>query len=136
MNTTGFHHLALTVSDADASARWYANLLGLEEVLRGDDETVSFRLLAGPDLMLGVRCYHGHPSDRFSEFRTGIDHLAFGVRDRDELQAWERRLAEHDVTYTPIADTPIGSVIVFRDLDGIQLEFWLPAAEDRTGPPA
>ena len=29
--------------------------------------------------------------------------------------------------YTPIAETSIGSVIVFRDPDNIQLEFWLPA---------
>ena len=129
MKTTGFHHLALTVSDADASAAWYADLLGLTEVLRGDDDTVSFRLLAGDGLMLGVRRYRSHPADRFSEFRIGMDHVAFGVDDRDELQAWERRLAERGIVYTPIADTPIGSVIVFRDPDGIQLEFWLPGGQ-------
>ncbi|MDQ1449420.1 MAG: hypothetical protein QOC79_2391, partial [Actinomycetota bacterium] len=31
------------------------------------------------------------------------------------------------IAFTPITDTPIGSVIVFRDPDNIQLEFWLPA---------
>lgn len=31
--------------------------------------------------------------------------------------------------FTPIAETPIGSVIVFRDPDNIQLEFWLPAGQ-------
>jgi hypothetical protein len=45
---------------------------------------------------------------------------------RVELERWEERLRESQVTFTPIAETPIGSVIVFRDPDNIQLEFWLP----------
>jgi predicted enzyme related to lactoylglutathione lyase len=31
------------------------------------------------------------------------------------------------VTFTPAAETPIGTVVVFRDPDNIQLELWLPA---------
>ena len=124
---TNIHHVALTVTDADASAAWYSDLLGLSEVLRGDDETVSFRVLAGPGIMLGVRQYRTHPADRFSEFRTGLDHVAIGVPSRADLEAWQARLEERGVVFTPIAQTPIGSVIVFRDPDGIQLEFWLPA---------
>ena len=36
-------------------------------------------------------------------------------------------LTARGIAYTPIAETSIGSVIVFRDPDNIQLEFWLPA---------
>lgn len=125
---TNIHHVALTVSDADASAAWYCDLLDLSEVLRGDDEGVSFRVLAGSGVVIGVRQYRAHPADRFSEFRTGLDHLAIGVPTRAELEAWQARLEERDIVFSPIAETPIGSVIVFRDPDGIQLEFWLPAA--------
>lgn len=32
----GIHHPAVTVGDLDASAGWYANLLGFEEVFRED----------------------------------------------------------------------------------------------------
>jgi glyoxylase I family protein len=124
---TSIHHIALTVSDADVSAAWYCDLLGLSEVLRGDDEAVSFRVLAGSGVMLGVRQYRAHRADRFSEFRTGLDHVAIGVPTRAELDAWQERLEERGVVFSPIADTPIGSVIVFRDPDGIQLELWLPA---------
>jgi catechol 2,3-dioxygenase-like lactoylglutathione lyase family enzyme len=127
---TGAHHAALTVSDADASASWYSELLGMQLVMSGDDETVRFRVLAHPECgwILGVREYAGHPSERFDEFHTGLDHLAFGVASRGELEAWERELASRGVTHSPIAETPIGSVIVFRDPDNIQLEFWLPAS--------
>jgi len=125
----GAHHVALTVSDAERSAAWYRDLLGMQVVLSGDDDAVSFRVLAHPDSgwMLGVRQYHGRTMDRFDEFRTGLDHFAFAVSSRGELEAWERELAARDVTFTPIAETPIGSVVVFRDPDNIQLEFWLPA---------
>jgi glyoxylase I family protein len=128
---TGGHHIALTVSDADASAKWYCELLGMQVVLTGDDESVSFRLLADPQSgwALGVRQYHARRDDGFDEFRTGLDHFAFGVASRGELEEWERELSERGLEFTPIAETPIGSVIVFRDPDNIQLEFWLPAGE-------
>jgi glyoxylase I family protein len=126
---TGGHHVGFTVRDADASAKWYADLLGMQEVLRGDDDAVHFRVLAHPEsgCVIGVRQYPKHADGRFDEFRTGLDHFAFGVASRGELEAWEQRLSDTGVPFTPIAETPIGSVIVFRDPDNIQLEFFLPA---------
>jgi glyoxylase I family protein len=55
-----------------------------------------------------------------------MDHLAFEVSSRDELREWEEGLRERGIEYTPSVDTPIGTVVVFRDPDRIQLEFWLP----------
>jgi glyoxylase I family protein len=126
---TGGHHVGFTVRDADASAKWYADLFAMQEVLRGDEETVHFRVLAHPEsgCVIGVRQYPQHADGRFDEFRTGLDHFAFGVASRAELEAWEQRLSDTGVTFTPIAETPVGSVIVFRDPDNIQLEFFLPA---------
>ena len=125
----GAHHIALTVSDADRSAAFYGDLLGMKVVMSGDDDTVRFRVLACPTSgwVLGVREYAGGPGDRFDELRTGLDHFAFGVTSRTELEAWARELEARGIEYSPIAETPIGSVIVFRDPDNIQLEFWLPA---------
>jgi glyoxylase I family protein len=124
---TGVHHLALTVSDADTSAEFYSALLGLEEAFQIDDETVRLRVFAGDGFLFGVRHYKSHDKDRFSEFRTGMDHFAFGVADRDALAGFERKLAEMGAVYTPACDTPFGQVLVFRDPDGIQGEFFLPA---------
>lgn len=126
---TGGHHIALTVTDADRSAEWYSALLGMSVVLAGDDETVKFRVLADPasGWVLGVRQYHGREGGDFDEFRTGLDHFAFSVESRAALEEWESELSARGIKYTPIAETPIGSVIVFRDPDNIQLEFWLPA---------
>jgi len=126
---TGAHHLALTVPDVQRSAAWYMDLLGLVQVLEGGDESVTFKVLAHPACgwVMGLRQYRDGSGDAFDEFRTGLDHLAFGVADRSELEAWETELARRSITYSPIAESPIGTVLVFRDPDGIQLEFWLPA---------
>jgi glyoxylase I family protein len=126
---TGGHHIAFTVRDADRSAAWYADLLGMQVVFDGEDETVRFRVLAHPGSgwIVGVRQYFGREDQAFDEFRTGLDHFAFTVASRDELTAWEGELAKRGITYTPAVETPIGTVVVFRDPDNIQLELWLPA---------
>jgi glyoxylase I family protein len=125
----GGHHVAFTVRDADRSAEWYGALLDMKVVMQGDDESVRFRVLAHPESgwIIGLRQYPGQADGMFDEFRTGLDHFAFAVSSRTELGHWEDRLREAGVPFTPAADTPIGSVIVFRDPDNIQLEFWLPA---------
>ena len=128
---TGGHHIAFTVRDADRSAAWYADLLGMQVVLQGEDETVKFRVLAHPGSgwVVGVRQYLGREEQEFSEFRTGLDHFAFTVSSRDELTAWEGELDQRGIAFTPSTETPIGTVVVFRDPDNIQLELWLPAGQ-------
>jgi catechol 2,3-dioxygenase-like lactoylglutathione lyase family enzyme len=74
----------------------------------------------------------------FSERNTGLDHLGFRVADRGELATWQSRLedvgvarvdvADRPLTQSPIADTPVGGILVFRDPDNIQLEFFAPSA--------
>jgi glyoxylase I family protein len=125
---TGAHHVALTVTDADRSAEWYGSLLGMSVVFEGDDGTVRFRVLADANSgwVIGVRQYHARPDGPFDEFRTGLDHFAFGVESREMLEEWQRELTRRGIAHSPIAETAIGTVIVFRDPDNVQLEFWLP----------
>jgi glyoxylase I family protein len=124
----GAHHVALTVRDADRSAAWYADLLGMQELFRLDEDDVKLRVLAHPDSgwIMGVRQYPNRPDGPFDEQRTGLDHLAFTVTSRPELEAWESELARRGIAYSPIRESPIGTLITFRDPDNIQLELWLP----------
>jgi glyoxylase I family protein len=124
---SSIHHLAITVSDADASAAFYGELLGLEEAFTIDDESLRARVFGGDGFLFGVRHYKQYDKDRFTEFRVGMDHFAFAVPDRESLDLYEHRLDEMGATYTPAAETPSGAVVVFRDPDGIQGEFFLPA---------
>jgi len=125
---TSVHHVALTVTDVERSAAWYSDLLGMVVVLAGDEDTVRYRVLAHPasGCVVGLRQYTAGSGDAFDEMRTGLDHLAFGVTSAEELGAWESELSRREIRFTPAAVTPIGTVVVFRDPDDIQLEFWLP----------
>ena len=62
-----------------------------------------------------------------SEFRPGIDHLAFAVANRDELEAWASRLEELGIEHGKIVDAWYGSGLAFRDPDNIQLELFADA---------
>ena len=59
--------------------------------------------------------------------RAGLDHLAFTVADRGELDTWAARLADAAVAHSPITaanSVPGAAVLVFRDTDNIEVELF------------
>jgi glyoxylase I family protein len=121
-------HVALTVNDLSVSVPWYRQLIGADPVM--DEDTGPFRhvvFLAGPTLV-SLHQFSGEPSgDRFSEFRAGLDHVAFGCANRAELEQWQERLDALGVAHGGIVDAGYGSGLSFRDPDNIALEFFAPA---------
>jgi catechol-2,3-dioxygenase len=122
-------HVALTVRDLSVSVPWYEALLDAQPVI-DEDTTPNLHhtvYLLGEGTLLGL---HQHqqaaPSERFSEFRVGLDHVAFGCADRAELEKWTGRLDELGVAHGGIKDAAYGSGVSFRDPDGIALEFFAP----------
>jgi glyoxylase I family protein len=75
---------------------------------------------------------HGFPAltseEPSDERRPGLDHVAFGVADRAELEEWAARLDELGVAHGDIVDAGYGSGLAFRDPDNIQLELFAPPA--------
>lgn len=86
------HHLALRVTDPEASAAFYSGLLGLPEVSRraGIDGVRAIWLRAGDVILMLERALRGEgPS-------AGSGHLlAFAASGLDE---WERRLASAGIS--------------------------------------
>lgn len=125
---THIAHLDLTVSDVEASAAWYVETLGLARLRRSDlDNRIMIVLVHRPTgLIIGLNQHHEPAAPRFNERVPGLDHVGFAVAEREELEAWERRLTELGVEHSPVTDSPSGSgtALVFRDPDNIQLEFW------------
>jgi glyoxylase I family protein len=120
-------HVALTVSDLGRSVPWYRALIGTDPVL--DEDTGPFHhtvFLVGGTL-LGLHQF-GEPltDDTFTEYRAGLDHLAFGCASRSDLENWERRLDELGIAHGGIVDAGYGSGLSFRDPDNIALEFFAP----------
>jgi catechol-2,3-dioxygenase len=120
-------HVAVTVSDIARSEAWYTKVLGVEPVL--DEDTGPFRhvVYSVGGTLLGL---HDFPDlatkESFDERRPGLDHIAFGVATRGELEAWETRLNELGIKHGGIKDAGYGSGLSFRDPDNIALELFAP----------
>jgi glyoxylase I family protein len=120
-------HVAVTVSDLDASQEWYTRLLGVKPVI--DEDTGPFRHVVYQlgDTLLGL---HGFPAlsseEPFDERRPGLDHIAFGCANRGELVEWAARLDELGIDHGEIVDAGYGSGLAFRDPDNIALELFAP----------
>jgi glyoxylase I family protein len=128
---TGLHHLGLTVGDAEASAAWYISVLGFrragEFTAPGGARRKVFLRHDGLAIRLGLTQHGPGSAEPFDERRTGLDHLAFAVGRRADLDAWAARLAAAGVRCSPVAvanSIPGAAVLVFRDPDSIQLELF------------
>lgn len=123
------NHVALTVRDLAISVPWYEALFDAEPVIDEDTDPDMHHTvyLLGNGTLFGL---HQHdtpaPDETFSEFRVGLDHVAFGCADRQELEKWAGRLDEIGLDHGDIKDAGYGSGLSFRDPDGIALEFFAP----------
>lgn len=131
MTFSGVAHVSLTVTDLERSKRWYAELLGWEEMMAGESDGVIFVVGALPGgQLLALRQHADGTGDEFDPRRTGLDHLSLDVGSADQLSDWERRFVDLGVSYTPTQDMPYGHVLNFKDPDGIALElFAAPSAQ-------
>ena len=120
----GVSHLAFTVTDLEASERFYTEVLDFVVVLDVGYGRICMHPATG--FTLGLIRHEGAHGGSFSELRTGLDHLGLVASSRAELEEWERRFDQHGVTYTPIRGMEMGCHLNFRDPDGIALEFDAP----------
>ncbi len=106
-----------------ASVAWYQDLFGMQVVMQTDDETVRLRILVHPECgwVIGLREYPAHADGTFSEFRTGLDHIAF---TGPHTTTWKHgrvslpRKASRSVRLL----IHLSALIALRDPDNIQLE--------------
>jgi glyoxylase I family protein len=145
MNTSApaparIHHVALTVTDLDASVAWYERVFSVSYQMDAPHKGGTARILADAEwrLAFALHVHDANQREPFAETRTGLDHVGFVVPARSDLERWQEHLerngivraeaADKPLTQSPISDEPYGSVLVFRDPDNIQLEFFAPIA--------
>lgn len=113
-------HIVLIVKDVEATAKFYSTFLG--EPIQKDKEQVSYQIgeiklffgLPYKDYVLGDK-------DSYS-----LNHLAFGVRNIDELKQFEKILNDAVITNKGIRLDKYGKreYVSFDDPDGYRIEFY------------
>jgi glyoxylase I family protein len=124
IQTGGMHHITIRVTDMDRSKRFYSEVLGFDVQTPAED--LAF-FQVGPTLIVLRLPLEGTPEgDRFSEYRIGVDHLAFSVDDRNELEKLVNVLGEAGVETAGIEVDPVlnKEYVCFRDPDNVQWEFY------------
>ncbi len=127
-------HVRLTVTDIERSRQFYESVFAwpvLLEVPDNADEAtrkqLSF-LFGGVIYDLGGTLLGLRPvgTDRFHEDRTGLDHIAFRVGSKDELDSAAAHLDGLGIAHEPVKDIGPSYILQFRDPDNIALELTAP----------
>ena len=125
---TGFHHLSLNVHDIRKSEQWYRDVLDFSPLSAYRTETFERVILRHDSgAMVGLSRHTAPEADEeFNERRTGLDHLALQVADRDSLEAWALRFDEVGVEHSGVKPgaVPGAALLAFRDPNNIQLELF------------
>jgi glyoxalase family protein len=129
MRLSGLHHITAIASDAERTAVFYEEWLGMRLVKR----TLNFDDPSSPHLYLGVGdgppgtiiTYFGYPYTKMPYHRMGAGlthHFALEVEDEEEQEEWRERLNAAGVRTTPVLDRVYFKSIYFQDPDGHILE--------------
>lgn len=128
----GISHVGLTVRDINASEAWYAEVFGLVRAFvephRTGDGYAVVMTRPGTGLFVGLEHHPAAEGEQFSPLQTGLDHLAFQVAAREDIDEWIRHFdavsVEHEELFETADPIPHALVLV-RDPDGIPIElFW------------
>ena len=114
-------HLVIRVRDVERAERFYTTVLGLHVtakfpgmVFYATDAAQTTHDLATQEI--------GHDAPGPQPNRVGLYHMAWQVDSIAELEAFHRRLREHDVTIVGYGQHGVGFGIYFLDPDGNEIE--------------
>ena len=126
---TRISHTSFSVRDLATSVGWFKAVLGLQELdyVEGDGWQGVLMLHEPSGTVLECQHHDANQGESFDPRRTGFDHLGFKVESREALEDWQEHFIRLSVDHTPIADREYGSVLTFRDPDGIQFEMFFRA---------
>jgi glyoxylase I family protein len=134
ITSTSIAHVRLTVTDIERSRQFYESVFDwpvLLEIPENADEAtrnqLSF-LFGGVIYDLGGTLLGLRPvaEDRFHEDRAGLDHIAFRLSNKAELDSAAAHLDEIGVQHEPVKDIGPSYILEFRDPDNIALELTAP----------
>jgi glyoxylase I family protein len=139
IDTTGIHHVRLTVTDLGRSREFYTNVLGFEIAAESPGDPTDPAVRNDPAQLYGGVVFQTNGilfglrpvapgDDRFVSERVGLDHLSFSVPSRDALVEARDRLEAHGVPHGEVTDLAAFGIAIlsFSDPDGVHLELTAP----------
>lgn len=146
IETTGLHHVRITVTDLERSRAFYSEVLGFRVAVESPGNWDDPAVRADPEQLYGGVIFQTNGmlfglrpvapgDDAFDSDRVGLDHLSFSVASRDQLEEARRLLDERKVPHGEVRDlTDFGiAILSFSDPDGVHLELTAPL---QPSPPA
>jgi catechol-2,3-dioxygenase len=120
-----FSHVSLTVTDPERSADFYNRVLGTKTVFSTGRHPDTLIIVARDAMMIALRNHPGANDKRFDPTRIGLDHVAFVVPSRTELEAWHTSLTAVGVVCSAIEASPLGFHLNLKDPDNIAIELFV-----------
>jgi glyoxylase I family protein len=139
IETTGVHHLRLTVTNLERSRAFYTEVLGFQVAAESPGSPDDPAVRSDPDQLYGGVVFQTNgmlfglrpvaaAEDRFDSARVGLDHISFTVASRDSLEEAARRLEERGIPHGEVRDLSGWGIAIlsFSDPDGVHLELTAP----------
>jgi glyoxylase I family protein len=119
-------HISFSARDNEKSAGWWSEVFELDELDRaaGDGWTAILLIHPATATIIEFQQHDANKGEAFDPARTGFDHMGFRVDSRAQLEEWQAHFERLGVRHTPIVDREYGSVLTFKDPDGIQFEMF------------
>jgi len=118
-------HIVLVVKDVNKTENFYSKFLG--KPISKDEYYVAYKI-GNTKLFFGLP-YRNIKKNKFDADRIGLNHLAFGVRNLNQLKKIKSKLDKLRIKNSGIKIDKYGKkeFIWFDDTDKIRLEFYLRA---------
>jgi catechol 2,3-dioxygenase-like lactoylglutathione lyase family enzyme len=137
MKVDRIHHVAYRCKDAKETVLWYQKMLNLDFVLAIAENEVPSTKAADPYMHVFLDAGAGNvlaffelptqpPMGRDPNTPDWVQHIAFRVKDRTELLAFQAHLIANDVEVLGVTDHGAFHSIYFFDPNGHRLELACP----------
>ena len=138
VNSTGFAHVRLTVTDIARSREFYDRVFGWPAAVDESDSAGEPGIEDSPEKFYGGVVYQTPQgtlfglrpvgSDGFDSTRTGLDHVSFAVEDRAALERAATALGDAGVEHGEVIDLADAgmAILSFQDPDDVNVELSAP----------